>query len=41
MGHRRVAAADLNMVAAAGFREARTQEETGKERHNGDSSVPR
>jgi hypothetical protein len=41
MGHRRVAIADLNMVATAGFRDARTQQETGKERRNGDFSVPR
>jgi hypothetical protein len=41
MGHRRVAIADLNIGAAAGFRDARTQQETGKERHKDDSSVPR
>ena len=41
MGYRRVATADLNMVAAAGQSDARTQQESGKERHKGDSSVPR
>jgi hypothetical protein len=41
MGHRRLAIVDLNMVAAAGFTDARTQQETGKERHKGDSPVPR
>lgn len=40
MSHRRGATMDLNVVAAAGFRGARTQQETGEERHKGDSSVP-
>jgi alpha-D-ribose 1-methylphosphonate 5-triphosphate synthase subunit PhnG len=41
MGHRLVATADRNIATAAGFTDARTQQESGKERHNGDSSVPR
>ncbi len=41
MGHPHFVTADLNMLAAAGFRDARTEQETGKERRDGDSSVSR